>query len=214
MSMQRWDQRFFASTRGRVVTLLRRASRTVNELADDLELTDNAVRAHLATLERDGLVQQQGERRGGGKPSLAYGLTPEAEALFPKAYGSVLGAVVAVVGDRLGPREADAILREAGQRLATPPDDAAGVEERVALAAATIEHLGGLAEVERVDDHYLLRGFACPLAESVTGAPESCRIAEALLAESTGLAVRECCDRDGTPRCRFELRPVARERPA
>lgn len=52
------DERFFASTRGQVVTLLRRGSRTVDELAGTLGLTDNAVRAHLAGLERDGLVTQ------------------------------------------------------------------------------------------------------------------------------------------------------------
>jgi predicted ArsR family transcriptional regulator len=208
MSIQRWDQRFLASTRGRVVTLLRRASRTVNDLAEELELTDNAVRSHLATLERDGLVRQEGVRREGRKPSYEYGLTPEAESLFPKAYGLVLGSVVDVVHSRLGPEEARAILREAGRRLATPLESTAGFDERVERAAVTIEGLGGLAEVEDHDDYVLLRGFACPLAEAVSDAPASCQIAEALLAEATGLSVRECCDRNGTPRCRFELRPA------
>lgn len=86
----RWDQRFFASTRGQVVALLRRSSRTVEELAQALGLTDNAVRAHLAALERDGLARQHGVRRGGGKPAYAYELTTEAERLFPKAYVPVL----------------------------------------------------------------------------------------------------------------------------
>ncbi|HET8631769.1 MAG TPA: ArsR family transcriptional regulator, partial [Thermomicrobiales bacterium] len=82
-----WERRFFGSTRGRVLALLRRASRTVDELARALGLTDNAVRAHLATLERDGLVRQEGLRRGAGKPAYAYDLTPAAERLFPSAYG-------------------------------------------------------------------------------------------------------------------------------
>src|SRR6266496_4119842 len=85
MSFLQKNPRFFASTRGRIVTLLRRNSRTVEELAQELTLTDNAVRAHLATLERDGIVQQRGVRRGSGKPSYIYDLTPEAEYLFPKA---------------------------------------------------------------------------------------------------------------------------------
>jgi predicted ArsR family transcriptional regulator len=54
MQLSHRNQRFFASTRGRIVTLLRRSSHTVEELAQALDLTDNAVRAHLATLERDG----------------------------------------------------------------------------------------------------------------------------------------------------------------
>ncbi len=84
-----WDRRFFESTRGRLVTLLRRKGHTVGELAEEVGLTSNGVRAHLATLERDGLVRQDGSVRrgsGGGKPAYIYELTPEAEALFPKAY--------------------------------------------------------------------------------------------------------------------------------
>lgn len=71
MAIQRWDQQFVAITGVQVVTLLWRAGRTVDELADDLDLTDNAIRTHLAAHERDGLVQQQGEWRERAKPSLA-----------------------------------------------------------------------------------------------------------------------------------------------
>ena len=43
-------RRFLESTRGQVVLLLRRGARTVEELAQALGLTDNAVRSHLAAL--------------------------------------------------------------------------------------------------------------------------------------------------------------------
>ncbi|HZA91639.1 MAG TPA: winged helix-turn-helix domain-containing protein, partial [Gemmatimonadales bacterium] len=81
MPPTRWDQRFFASTRGRVVTLLRDGHTTVEDLARALNLTDNAVRTHLSALERDGLVVQSGLRRGVGKPAYTYVLTPDAERL-------------------------------------------------------------------------------------------------------------------------------------
>ena len=87
------NQRFFTSTGGRIITLLRRASRTVDELAQALGLTDNAVRAHLATLERDGFVKQRGVRRGSSKPAYVYDLAPEdasrsglADSACPSAY--------------------------------------------------------------------------------------------------------------------------------
>ena len=60
MKTTKLDERFFDSTRGRVVNLLRGKSGTVIELAEALGLTDNAVRAHLLSLERDGLVRQSG----------------------------------------------------------------------------------------------------------------------------------------------------------
>jgi predicted ArsR family transcriptional regulator len=75
------DRKFFESTRGRIVTLLRRFGFTVEELAQELLLTNNGVRAHLATFVRDGIVGQRGVVRhesGGGKPAYVYELTPEA----------------------------------------------------------------------------------------------------------------------------------------
>ena len=98
-----WNQRFFASTRGRILMLLRRAGRTVDELAQALNLTDNAVRAHLATLERDGFVRQLGARRGSGKPAFIYELSPDAEQLFPKAYGPILRQLLEVLSEEMTP---------------------------------------------------------------------------------------------------------------
>src|SRR6266699_6463619 len=100
MSFLQRNPRFFASTRGKMVTLLRRTSRTVEELAQALDLTDNAVRAQLATLERDGLVHQHGKRRSSSKPASVYDLTPAAEELFSKAYGPVLRQLLDELNER------------------------------------------------------------------------------------------------------------------
>ncbi len=150
----RWDQRFFESTRGRIVTMLRRAGRTVDELAPAVGLTDNGVRAHLATLERDGLVQQRGVvRRGGsGKPAYVYELTPQAEELFPKAYEPVLRQLLDVLTERVGPEESEALLRSVGHRIAeeqTVP--ANGVHARLEAAVDVLNELGSLAELEERD---------------------------------------------------------------
>jgi predicted ArsR family transcriptional regulator len=52
-----WDEKFFESMRGRMVTLLKRSGRTVEDLARVLGLTDNGIRAHLTVHERDGIVR-------------------------------------------------------------------------------------------------------------------------------------------------------------
>ena len=101
------DERFLARTRGQVVALLRHGDRTVEELAQALGLTDNVVRAPLVTLERDGLVRQAGLRRGTSKPACAYALTPAAEWLFPKAYGTLLWMLLDVLTERLPPSVVD-----------------------------------------------------------------------------------------------------------
>ncbi len=97
-----------------MVTLLRRRALTVDELAKAVGLTNNGVRAHLATLERDGVVCQRGTVRpasGGGKPAYVYELTP-------KAYAAVLGRLLDGFSEGLGPEESEALLRDVGQRMA------------------------------------------------------------------------------------------------
>ena len=53
--MAQFGPRFWESTRGQLVALLRRGTLTVEEMAQSLGITDNAVRSHLTVLERDAL---------------------------------------------------------------------------------------------------------------------------------------------------------------
>jgi predicted ArsR family transcriptional regulator len=200
------NQRFFASTRGQIITLLRRSSSTVDELAQALDLTDNAVRAHLATLERDGIVQQRGMRRGSGKPAYTYDLAPEAEQLFPKAYGPVLQNVLEVLSERMPTGEVETLLREAGRRIAAGWNVPSGnLRMRLEAAVEVLNELGGMAELEVGDGHYCIRGYSCPLAAVVPGHPAVCRLAETLLTELVGVPVQEHCDNTEIPRCCFTI---------
>ena len=82
-----WRERLFKSTRGKILDLLRTKERTVNELAAEVRLTDNAVRAHLANLERDRLVAQSGIKAGVRKPHITYALGPDADNCSRKHTG-------------------------------------------------------------------------------------------------------------------------------
>jgi predicted ArsR family transcriptional regulator len=207
-----WDARFFESTRGQIVTLLRRSNRTVEDLARALDLTDNGVRAHLAVLERDGIVRQRGSVRrtsGGGKPAYVYELTQEGEELFPKAYEPTLGRLLDVLSERLGPEESEALLRSVGRRLAEDHSTRAdGAHARLETAVEVLNELGGLAELEERDGAVIIRGYSCPLASVTPEHPEVCRLAEALVAEVAGVPVHERCDRGERPRCCFEVAPA------
>ena len=189
------------------MTLLRRSGRTVEDLARALGLTHNGVRVHLAALERDGIARQRGVvRRGSGKPAHVYGLTPQAEELFPKAYGPVLRGLLDVLAERVGSEETEALLRAAGSRMADGRDVPAGddVRARLEVGVAVLNELGGLAELEEHDGTVLIRGYSCPLSAVVPGHPGLCRMTESLLSELTGVPIRERCDRGDNPRCCFE----------
>lgn len=206
-------RRFLESTRGQIVALLRRGVRTVEELARALGLTDNAVRNHLATLERDGIVRQDGVRRGQGvgKPAVLYDVDPAAEPLFSRAYPPVLTTVLDVLVDELPADRADAVLREVGRRLAR---DLGGrvpgaLPDRLGAAAAVLNALGGEVEVVEDAGAFRLRGYACPLSATVARRPEVCRAVETLVSEIADVSTRECCDRTARPRCCFAVEPAA-----
>jgi predicted ArsR family transcriptional regulator len=210
MSHTNWNQRFFSSTRGQIITLLRRSSRTVDELAQALDLTDNAVRAHLATLERDGFVKQHGVRRGSGKPSFVYDLTPEAEYLFPKSYGQVLYQLLEVLDEKMTSEELEDLLRTVGRRIAAKWNIPSGdLSVRLEAAVEVLNELGGMAELEIGEETFCIRGYSCPLAAAVPGHPEVCHLAETLLTELVGVPVKEQCDRNGTVKCRFWVEKLA-----
>ena len=208
MKRTKLDKRFFASTRGRIITLLRGTTRTVNELAEKLSLTDNAVRAHLLSLERDGLVHQSGVQRSHRKPHLTYDLTPEAEQLFPKSYDAVLNQLITALKGHLEAKAVSELLREVGSSIATSQasDQQNGdLQHRAQIAMKVLEALGGAPRIESDDDRLSIRSSNCPLGAVVVEHPEVCQLAEALVAEIMGVTVQEQCDRDGSPRCCFDI---------
>jgi predicted ArsR family transcriptional regulator len=201
-----WVETLTGDSRAKLLRLLRRSQQTITALADALHLTDNAVRTHIAALERDGIVAQVGNQRDtGGKPARVYGLTAEGEELFPKAYALVLAELVEEISRAEGRERAVALLSAVGQRVAGSVARSADLKERVTVAAGVLRDLGGDIDVERTDGGYLLKGYACPLSSVSAQHPEVCELARALAEEIVGQPVSECCDRRGRPRCGFKV---------
>jgi predicted ArsR family transcriptional regulator len=196
------------ATRAQIARLLRLGVQTVDELARAVALTPNAVRQHLATLERDGIVVRRGNRRGTavGKPATVYEIAPDAEASFSRAYAPVLTALVAALPDHIAKPALGDLLRDVGVRLAAATPAARGdLRTRAAAGAAVLESLGGLTEIVDEGDTVVIKGCSCPLAQAVAVCPELCEAVELMLAAVTGAVVREHCDRRDGPRCRFAL---------
>ena len=208
--MRWWEQSIGGAARGRIIGLLRRGHRTVDEIADSSGVTDNAVRAQLQLLEGAGVVRAAGTRAGdgAGKPATLYEIAPSAEPVLSSAYAPVLGALLDTLADRLPAAELEKVLRDAGRRLA----DGAGLqkkrslESRVTAAAEVLTSLGAEIDVERTAGGFRLRGYACPLSAAVRQHPNACKVVEQFVAEVSGAPTSECCDRTDGPRCRFDIK--------
>jgi predicted ArsR family transcriptional regulator len=208
MKETKFGQSFFESTRGQVIGLLRRGIGTVEELSVELGLTDNAVRAHLATLARDGLVERRGTQRALRKPHLNYVLTSEAEQLYPKAYSTLFNQLLTILKRRVGAEELESILTEVAQSLAegNTPKKNETIESRAARAIAAFESMGGAPALKNDDDKLVIFSVtSCPFDTSVSKHPEVCRLAETFLSQVTGLKIREYCQKGEHPKCSFEI---------
>jgi predicted ArsR family transcriptional regulator len=204
-----WRERLFKSTRGKILNLLRTREWTVNELAEELHLTDNAVRAHLATWERDRLVTQTGIKPGVRKPHATYALGPEAEYLFPKAYGRLVSLLMTIFSQQVKPRNLRAGMRAAGRILAQEHRSelkSKTRQQRIDAALRILKELGGAAAFREEDGKHFIYGNGCPIAAATADHPEACLLAESLLTEIIGAPVKEHCIRGSAPSCRFEVK--------
>jgi predicted ArsR family transcriptional regulator len=180
----------------------------VDDLAARLDLTDNAVRFHIAALEREGSVAKAGVQRhpGAGQPATLYALTPAADEAFSRAYAPVLAAVVEELHVAMSDAQLGAFLGRVGDRLAgEKPDARASLRKRVLGASDLLNSLGGITTVEKSGESYRIVGRACPLAAAVEADHCVCSVVTSLVSNVVDAEVRERCDRSGRPKCCFEI---------
>lgn len=207
MRTAKLDKRFFESTRGRIVLLLRKGGLTVNELAKHLGLTDNAVRAHLLALERDGIVQQQGTVKGFRKPHFVFGLSENSRDLFPRPYGILFNRLLSSLKQALSRTAFVGRLKEVGSSIGAENSSNGNStrEDRIKAALAAIESMGGSAQAVKENGHTVIRSSGCPFSEAVEEHPEVCKVTESMLSEILRAEVKEACDRSASPKCRFVI---------
>lgn len=192
-----------------VLESVRKGNRTVNALALDLGVTDNAVRLHLAALERDRLIQRHGTLHSGraGQPAAEYDLTTDGELALSRAYPPAFTALVGALSSRMEPRALRTLFADAGRRLAaaTSPEPSGTLAQRAQACAALLDSLGGSTSVTATRREALITGEGCPLAAAVRAEPATCALVEALLAKHAGVNASQECDHGAQPRCRFRI---------
>lgn len=147
--------------------LKRRGNATTPQLAAELKLNIETIRNHLKTLTGHALVRRAGSLKSGpGRPEIVYGLTPEAETLFPRREGEILQELAGFLKDSGNERILrdfieDGIARRRTRALAR----VAHLEgrERLEEVARILSELGFMAQVEQQEDETSLRLCHCPL---------------------------------------------------
>jgi predicted ArsR family transcriptional regulator len=204
--------RFFQSTRGRIVEeLRRRKSASAVDLAEAFGLSPNAIRQQLVVLERDGLVAEQSVRRGRTKPTYEFSLTAEAEKLFPQHYGKMLGAVLRELRQQYGEEGIAKVFDGISKRTVAKAKEritAGTTEERAAQLTQVLRDGGVIAEYNLIEGGFELHEHNCPYSEVAKEHPEVCSVIHHVLDETIGgTHVQTESLATGGSECRFEVKP-------
>jgi predicted ArsR family transcriptional regulator len=205
----------FRETRKRLTRHLLRnkPGATIEELGRALGVTRTAVRQHLASLMRDGLVAPGDTRPTGGRPERLFVLTPQGREEFPRRYSWFAQLLIEAIEKehgrsglrlRLG-RIASAVV--AGIRRSTPATGSR--RQKVEALSALMDELGYDARMARdLDGAPTIEADNCVFHELATKNPEVCHFDLALLSGFTGgrVTLDECMARGGHV-CRFQFKP-------
>jgi predicted ArsR family transcriptional regulator len=200
-----------------LLTLLRdhKAGLTVDALSERLKITRNAVRQHLAALERDELVQRGDTQPSGGRPEQLYQLSDGGAELFPRRYSwfseLLLEAITAEIGRDAVGEKLDQMGRDVAAQLRTGNAGATDTKARVATMARVMQDLGYAARVAAPPADDTIVANNCVFHHLATKFPEVCRFDLGLIGAFTDAKVehQECMVRGGHM-CRFKLIPAAR----
>ncbi|MBB4663127.1 helix-turn-helix transcriptional regulator [Conexibacter arvalis] len=201
--------------RALLVTLRKRGEARAEELAQELGVTVSAIRQHLAGLAAADLVVHRDERSGPGRPRRSYALGPAAEALFPKAYGTLTLELLDHLADedpgvvrRAFERRRDARVARVRARL-----EGLSFEQQVAEVAKVLDEDGYLADLSRTDDGegFLLREHNCAILAVARRYGHACATELSFLREVLPGAkvTRVAHILSGHHACVYEVRPEA-----
>ncbi|HKO58688.1 MAG TPA: winged helix-turn-helix transcriptional regulator [Thermoanaerobaculia bacterium] len=212
------------SRRAILAALKRQGCATIAQLADELELTGEAVRQQLLQLQRDGWIESKidraaHERGRTGRPATTYSLTDAGDHLFPKSYDALGVAMLDAVANELGPEATKRMLgRVCDDRVAqvAPAIRGLPLADRVEALKSLYIFQDPYMEAEKTEDGFRLVERNCPFYNVAMRRPAICSISVNALTRLLGVRVeREERFQAGDGRCVFRVyadEPVDAER--
>lgn len=187
---------------------------SVDELSKGLEITRNAVRQHLSSLEGAGLVRTGTTRpSGGGRPQQLYVLTDLGQESFPRQYSWLAQLVVASVQREEGTENMSKRLNDIGagigQQIRNQYPDLNTREEKIDKLAEVMDQLGYNAKSTTLPEgEQVIEADNCVFHQMAVKDLEICHLDRGLMETFTDSKVEqhECMARGGEL-CRFRFLP-------
>ncbi len=205
------------STRKVILTMLKtQGPLSVNEISRQLGITEMAVRRHLNTLERDGLLETRLIRQAMGRPSNVYSLTALADELFPKKYHHLTLDLLSELMEEEGQAKIDRLFELRKEKLNSKYSSRMQdktLKERVSELADIQNENGYMVEWQQQDeDTYVLNEHNCPITHVANQYQQACSCELALFQNLLDATVEqtECLAKGGAKCVYFIQRNVQR----
>jgi predicted ArsR family transcriptional regulator len=184
---------------------------TVDELAERLRITRNAVRQHLAALGTEGLVTPSATRPSGGRPQQLYTLTDRGKEVFPRHYSWFARLAIEAITREHGAAGLRKRLAEmgaaVGSQLRARHPGPETRQQKVGKLAEIMDQLGYNARTAAASEKApVIEADNCVFHELAMKNPEICQFDLAMMSALTDSKVdhQECMARGGNI-CRFKF---------
>jgi predicted ArsR family transcriptional regulator len=164
MSSSKLVAPFLGGTRKSIVMNLLGKDANSVELAKKIGINESAIRRHLETLEKEGLVISKFQRFNKGRPKKIFSLTAYGKAVFPRKSKEVLSFLARKITQRYGEEEMELLMSSVAKDFAEtfmPKEMKGDLESRLGRLVQLLNDYGFFASLSKDWDKYIVEYRNC-----------------------------------------------------
>ncbi|CZF80245.1 MULTISPECIES: helix-turn-helix transcriptional regulator [Grimontia] len=148
-------------------------------LADEMGLTTMGIRQHLQAMEDEGLLDFSDIRVKVGRPTRHWSLTAEGHRRFADSHGDLAISVIDSVESLFGEAGLKKVIQQREEKTLQHYRDALkdchNLKAKLETLAYLRESEGYMAELQEIDDGFLLIENHCPICQAAKRCPALCK---------------------------------------
>ncbi len=163
-------------------SLLRHGQAAAGQLAQELNLSTQAIRRHLNELEAEGLIEYQSVQQGMGRPQHLYQLSSAGrDRLSPQKYSEFAVSFLDTLAETAGKEQVSKVLEKQWQRKAAEYRTRLGsgnLKQRIAKLVQLRQEEGYMAELHQASppkkQQFVLVEHNCAISDVAESYPSIC----------------------------------------
>lgn len=155
---------FLGGTRKSIMMNLLGKDANSVELASTIGINESAIRRHLETLEKEGLVFSKFQRFNKGRPKKIFALTANGKAVFPRKSKELLSFLARKITQRYGEEEMELLMSSVAKDFAEtfmPKEMKGNLESRLRRLVQLLNDYGFFASLSKDWDKYIIEYRNC-----------------------------------------------------